>query len=1511
MGAVAAEKPGNEMIVLENAVLQKAMRISQPVKKLALPGSVGIIASSEGKSALYQQNLQWDAANFKQIVFSVRTTKSGRLRFSCNMVGNGKTQGFNLSHETCPDGEFHDYAFDLTSSPKFQGVMTNYELRWFGEEGEIVVNKVRTSADPVNAVPSGVVTLWGNALKRALRMAKPLKEQTLPDAVGMIAWANGKSAFHQQNLDWDTANFKQIVFTVKTAKPGRLRFSGNTLADGKRQDFALYLDADSDGEFHDYAFDLVSSPKFQGVLTNYELRWFGEEGEVAVKKIRTSAERAKPAPPEAAAAKPQAVTRSNFRKGELKGQVAVSRGKLLSASDALEARFTDSIRGGAFYQQNLAWDTAKIKQIEFSLKTDTPGYFSFGIAAVSPDGGRTTVGGAPLAAIPDGEYHSYIFNLGENANWRGTATNWEVRWNGDPANAGINAVLTSPVFNHIPDATALTAGREVVIKPLKPRAKCVLHWENGVSPGVTLRFYDRDLKELPGTVVTLKSGEKSVEFTTPEMMIETRVTLNQTGDGFPAVRQLAYVAPSDAGNLTWRGQWLWSQNKPGPIHRSIWFERVIELDGAPEAAAISFCGDDKCLTYVNGKFIGQTGRWSEVRCVDIASYLKKGINRISCRVKNIDSWGGFIADVYVRTASGEIFADTDSQWRCDAESNTDTTIPSITGAPVVLGAFDINPWRGGMEFRYVGPRGELEPVKLEPGAMTVRVLRLPASPITRFRFITVDEGGKKLDFSLPVTPGADHWKVGETITLRYNPPYVDKGVAKLYLDDDMVAITGNPVLAELTNQALKPPALRQASFIGGGRPMLKLGDEIIQPVFLHVPSAYGRDRVGPVQFWSRNNIRSYRIAASFLDYWTADGQYDFSAFDREVARLLSTVPDAVFAIHLYACMPGWWLARNPDDLSRHENGNPRDLWLDLQTWGSQKWLTDSEAPIKALIDHVKSSNFADRVWGVSFADSRCGEWFWTSTDATGKRSNAGYAPADYAAFRAMLKEKYQTDEALAKAWAMPGVKIADAPMPDLERARKGSVGTLLNPGKDMQLIDCFEFRSLALAKALIHFGKITKRETDGKWLVGAYYGYFSEMIANGRRNIQSNGHNGFVETAKSPYVDFVHAPLRYAVRRTGQPGTMMQLWDTYLLHGKMVYVEQDVRTSYAPREEVPGNKMYCGTPDSALCDIGQFYRSFGMTVATGTLNYWYDLNMKQFDERAVNEAITSLNDVYMKLGPVKGTTPFEVAVVSDRDSVYYSQYPAANTPNTIASEAIFKHFNKLAVPFKSLCISDLLDTAITVQPFKLYIMLPTLMLTQEQRQQLMARFEREKATVIWLYAAGPFYPTQGPSAGNNADFLGIQTRMAVEEKCLAMTTTPEYGSISCENGHATSPLFYPTGGFDSIVGKDAAEQPLMVSKKIGGSTHYYTALTDLPMTLYAAIMGKIGVWRYSSEVGTDQYWIGNDVLFLHAATNGEKTLRLPENMVAQAIVGPFQGTLRNGESFTARSGMTYGFLIVK
>ena len=1205
-----------------------------------------------------------------------------------------------------------------------------------------------------------------------------------------------------------------------------------------------------------------------------------------------------------------AVQPVDLRGLELSSKIRVSKPeKILSKDDKGLSIVARPNYATAFYMENVDWDISNVKQLAFTVYSKVPGYFDL-VFALKDGNQEFAYRNYPLSIIPDGKEHTLVYDVSTEPTWRGKVTNWELRWKGESGEIGLTAMAFSPVPNLIPDAISLKPGIERDLALVMPRSKCRLHWLGGKSPGVTLRFYDRALKEIGSQ--KLLPGQDAVVFNMPEMMIRTTASIDGASEGIPVLELLEYKRPFAQSTLEWRGQWIWSQKENGPDDVNVWFEKVIELESAPEYAAISALGDDYSWFYINGRYAGKTSAWRIPGHFDITNMLKPGTNHIRVRVYNANVKAGLLADGYIKLKDKEIIFQTDSTWKCNTTDNTSSGIPTVYDKPVVeLGdAKHTKPWNLGIGYSYSGPRGQLTLLSAEPGKMKVRVDSLPVMPLDRMRFATVDGKGKERIMDLPISPGSASWKVGGVSEISYPMPKRDAPEYRLYLKDDYVGIAGNAPLAEIKNQAKKAPQLKMAKLHGNGRPYLQFGDEHINGMFWPTSSVNSANYAPNNELSQKCGYRYVRCCTRFIDYWKGEDNFDFSSLDSDIDQLLTFNPNAVIIIIVRIDMPDWWLAKNPREESVHYGNHKRDRFeLDAQALGSKKWLQDAEIPLKALVDHVKSKGYADKICSVSFGSGCNLEWFWSNHDVNKQRSWAGYAPGDYDTFRSYLREKYGTNEKLAKAWGQEGLTFETIEMPSTECMYKSSVGILYDAAKDRRVIDWYDFRNRAFGEAISTLGQYIKRETGGKWLVGAYYGYNNELCCNSTNPLPMSGHNGFWYAVKSPYVDYVHAPSRYLNRKTGLGDYIMQTWDSWLLHGKMIYVEQDSRLAYGPNEHNNG-RIYAGFPDTAVESVGQLDRAFGMTLATGTLSYWLDILCGAYHEKAMHDILREYRELTDKLPPVKGTTPFETAVVSDIDSIYYAKCSDADGVFVAAmGGGIMRHFNRLAVPYRSLTINDLLDKDISVPAHKLYIMLPTLVLSKERRQLLMERFEREGATVVWLYAAGSSYPEQGPSGDNCGDFLGIGTDMLVQTMQPEMWTTADYGSLECRNFNASSPWFFPVKGFDQAIGKDTQDRNLLVRKKIGKANHYFSTLMNLPVELYSIIMDKAGVRRYMK--GTQDFcWIGNDVLFIYAVTGGRRSLDIPDGYVAKGIIGPCKGLrLRKGDEFDMTAAMTYGFVL--
>lgn len=1186
-------------------------------------------------------------------------------------------------------------------------------------------------------------------------------------------------------------------------------------------------------------------------------------------------------------------------------------------SDADSVMLETGTKNCGFYQIHLDWKAEEIRQIEFTVKADKPGFFRFAFSSkIKGEDKRPPSNLKNLAIHPDGEYHTIVFDVSKDPRWNGTITNWELGWSGEAgATLGLKKVTISPRRNLIPDASCIDQSQPIVLTNLWPRTRCRLTWQGGPAPAMSLTGLDYNLRPLPGWEVVL-SGQDSVEFTVPETLVEGVLSIAQPAEGFPVVEQLDEYRAPFTSQEKWRGQWIWSQQEWGPFDANVWFEKRFTLEELPKFATLSFLADDISYVYVNGRHVGGTQHFSVGGRAFITPYLRQGENRIAVRVYNGTQNAGLVVNGYIRLPNRELYVDSDSSWFCDPDSNLDNAIPQKIDHPVVeLGDPNTTaPWASLINFRYAGPGGELNGNDFQPGLIQAEVKNLPPVTVSRLKFkLTADDGAVRT-MDLAVTPDSSQWKVGEAIALHFPVPRWTGKDFTLTIDDDYVVLSGNDSV-RIHTEPQPAPAIQQAHILHiGTRPTIQLGDELVNPTFWHLITAQERERMYECDFSTACGFTNFRLHADFLDFWRGDGEYDFSIFDEAMDRLFTANPHAALAVQVYAHMPDWWLKANPDSESVHYNGAPRQLDRDKQALGSKQWLRDAAVPIRALIDHLKASPYADRIWGMNFCENGNGEWFWMVNDMNKKPSCNGFSKSDYETFRMYLREKYGTDEALANAWRRSPQRdatLASAQMPDPATAENTSPyqGTLFDPVAKAQIIDWYIFRNRALAEAIISFGKVVKEATNGKWLTGAYYGYFTELAENGHWRLQMAGHNGFWEVAKSPYIDFVQAPSRYTYRKVGMSDQLMQPWNTFLLHGKTVFCEQDVRTVFTTSADNT-NRIYLGIAASAADSVGQLNRGMGMALATGTNFYYFDISTGGLTEKLTHQVMQEQLKVLQELPSVQGLTPVEVAIVGDRDSAYLVKPAGPDGLFTGAISGLYPHFNELAAPYHSLVIGDLLDPAITVPPHKLYIMLPTLILSTEQRQALLQRFKTEKASVVWLHSAGPNYPAKFHSCVFNADFLGIETTDVEETLQPTINLTPEWGSLHGRNFNKTSPWFYPISGYQEVLGYDSNKQPVLVSKTLNGATHYLSTLTNLPTEFYGMLMDRLGIHRYAKGA-KDPVWVGNDVLFLYANSSGEKQLLLPDGVRAKGIIGPFRGTLSTQEPFAAIAGQTYGFLLEK
>jgi len=1171
----------------------------------------------------------------------------------------------------------------------------------------------------------------------------------------------------------------------------------------------------------------------------------------------------------------------NFKGGDLK-KVWRSFGVAKSGDkNSPFVEFTVAPRGGVACE-NLDWNAADIKGLEVDFKVaEEGGYLE--CAFTSSDNGRKYSSTCGVSVVPDGEFHRILFPVGENPAWRGKITSMQIRWIGQSAPAGFREINATAKLNRIYD--------------MRPRGEYTLSRLTG-NAAAELRFLDRYYQEIGK--VTLPAGKREVKFTVPELCM----TVEKVPADAPLHAELELLPKLDRPAAYWRGKWIWCWNGFGPDATNVWFQRKFVLDDNPQEAELVIAGDDAFTAYVNGNAVGSGANWTLPGKFDVAKYLKKGENTVVMKVYNSEAWGGFLGELYVSVNGKTQYIVSDKNWMCHVGGGSEPAV--FERQSMEIGAPPVAPWNTRVGYQYVGPKGKIRVISSGEQEFTAEVLEDFPVKSRKLDLLTVDRSGSKRNVTGVITPDTSLWKKGSRVNVKISMGKQFRA-AEIFNASDFMVVENQAKLGDVKISKHIIPPVSSAKVTGNGsRPYFQINGKNYAPIYYLLSGGFSKwpdSRDWMIRNAVDSGCKIMRHGASFQNFWIGEDKFDFSSVDRCLDTVANYAPGTKIIISVNTGMPRWWLAKNPGDMTAYFGGKTPQRDKDLQALASKNWLKDARIGLRALIRHLQNSPYADMIIGIGLSEGWNSEWFWSYADDKNKFAMSGYSPADHATFRTYLKERYRSDEVLQKAWNRKDVTLENAPMPTDKQWYGGSVGVFLDPQKDMQVIDWFRFRNRSIGEAITTLARYVKEESNGKWLAGAYYGYLL-AFSNIYHRLQTVGHLDIERVARSPYVDFLTAPSYYTWRHAGQGDAIMQAAESFTAHGKMIIVEQDLRTFGETSNYEIKNGML-STPEQS---VGGLDRAIALTMTRGVGTHWLEMYENWFREPLLINVMKEGIEAYEALGEVKGTTPVEFALVSDPESAMYVKINMGDGVHVASIGEMQRRLTETAMPYRHVLLKDMLEKNV-VPEHKFYIVNNLFMLDDAERSALMERFKKEKAVVLWLYAAGVSTPEQGPSVEKMSEFLGIKFRMDTGNDRPAINLVPGYSVKRAVNFNLTSPWFYPVSGFDEVIGRTANGNPALVKWQKDGVTHYFSTLMNLPPALIRDLAERAGVHCYSKS--GDPVLAGNDVVALHAKNSGKKVINLRPGCTMKAILGPVKGVFRSGQPFDVRAGQTYVFKVDK
>ena len=408
-------------------------------------------------------------------------------------------------------------------------------------------------------------------------------------------------------------------------------------------------------------------------------------------------------------------------------------------------------------------------------------------------------------------------------------------------------------------------------------------------------------------------------------------------------------------------------------------------------------------------------------------------------------------------------------------------------------------------------------------------------------------------------------------------------------------------------------------------------------------------------------------------------------------------------------------------------------------------------------------------------------------------------------------------------------------------------------------------RNRDVSDSILSLSEVVKNLTGGRKLVGVFFGYMA-----------TGDHEDFARVVRSPHVDFMASPGEYYVRRGGQSGRFQMSWPASCrLHGKLYYDEADLRT-YLVKETASNKKYRCTTPEES---VGAIKRNLGYALTGGWELWWFliESNGTFCDEKMRAPIRTGLEEMRNTFSSAQWK-PADVAVFTSSDE-YSTGVFAFHRGNPLRLCCkVDLHYNVLpfaGVAYDSYELADIEDERLP--DYKVYVFPNAFTLSEERREAIKRRVRRAGKTAIWLYAPGYYRNGEG-SAANIEELTGVRVRENYPVKSGLLTHT------FTVDGDCT----FGTNGWRSVYLATPKVETPDVAWNIG---------------MLRKVFADAGahVWTDTPEVVA----AGRGYLMVHAASDGEKTIRLPSCCDVEEVydarpplksVTEFKDVLKKGET---------------
>ena len=636
--------------------------------------------------------------------------------------------------------------------------------------------------------------------------------------------------------------------------------------------------------------------------------------------------------------------------------------------------------------------------------------------------------------------------------------------------------------------------------------------------------------------------------------------------------------------------------------------------------------------------------------------------------------------------------------------------------------------------------------------------------------------------------------------------------------------------------------------------------------------------------FSEQGIRLIQAHIFLYRGWHKATGYDVDHVIGELNGVLSAVPDAAIMLRLHLGAPYWWLRDHPEEICVFGDGG--EAYIDNGEYerlvagdeerymraslASEKWKHDTSDILKEFCRRVAETDEGKHIFAIQIAGGVYAEWHqWGFTH----QPDYGTTMVSY--FRKWLKQKYQTVEALQKAWKQENVTFENAQLaPPATRHLNadGSYGVPEDgvcfrvPENEVWAVDSLRVLHCAAVDAICTFSDVIKAAWPTPILTGTFYGYYDGGFASA----SVGGHLDVVRLMRSGKIDFMAAPFPYHPFIRGVEGVSIArgFLESMRLNHVLWLTEMDC-APVGTKERVGGDPDLLMENTAVLKRhaIEPFLRGHGMWFFDHRM-FPSNIYLKKgwWDTPHFMKEIGALRSLCQE----KAGKPYlpQADVLLVWDSEYYYYMPHINLPHYGVMYPFMEAIGKSGVCYDSIYLQDLEKAE--MDRYRAVVFMTAVRLTAGQRQFIQTNVARNNRHLIWMHANGWMDETD-VSEEKMSETIGVcctahipENRMRIGEKEIEIAELFD-PAFAVKDEHAVSIAYYPDGAVAAA------------RKTVADHTTVVFQLPPIDTVVLRELFRNAGAHIYSEN--GEALLVGSGMIAVTLPKGGEVTLRLRNGTV--------------------------------